>query len=112
MAIDSTLITTLGQDIFTAPGTPSTDEREYAVTCMMFCNYSADDEILNVWMLAPSPAAVGDVYKVIKDLTIPAGETFTFDTEKVVLSTGERIHARTSNANDRLTVTVSSMRVS
>lgn len=112
MAINSTLITTLGQDVFTCPGTPSTDEREYAVTCMIFCNYSTSDEILDVWLLAPSPAAVSPVYKVISNLTIPAGETFTFDTEKIVLATGERVHAKTSNANDRLTVTVSSMRVS
>jgi hypothetical protein len=112
MAINSTLITTAGQDIFTCPGTPTTDEREYAVTCMMFCNYSSSDVLLNVWMLAPSPAAVGPVYAVIKDLSIPAGETFTFDTEKVVLATGERIRAQTVAGDDRLTVTVSSMRVS
>jgi hypothetical protein len=112
MAIESTLITTLGQDVYVAPGTPSTDEREYAVTCMIFCNYSTSDEILDIWLLGPSPAAIGPQYQVIKSLTIPAGETFTFDTEKIVLATGERVHAKTSNANDRLTVTVSSMRVS
>lgn len=112
MAINSTLITTLGQDVYTCPGTPGTDEREYAVTCMIFCNYSTSDEVLDVWLLAPLPAAVSPVYKVISNLTIPAGETFTFDTEKIVLSTGERVHAKSTNANDRLTVTVSSMRVS
>lgn len=112
MAINSTLITTLGQDIYEAPGTPGTDEREYAVTCMIFCNYSAQDEILDLWLLAPSPAAVSPVYKVVSNLLIPAGETFTFDTEKIVLNTGERIHAKTTNADNRLTVTVSSMRVS
>jgi hypothetical protein len=112
MAINSTLITTLGQDVYEAPGVPGTDEREYAVTCMIFCNYSNSDEVLDLWLLGPSPAAVTPVYKVINALLIPAGETFTFDTEKIVLSTGERVHAKSSNSNDRLTVTVSSMRVS
>jgi hypothetical protein len=111
MAINSTLITTLGQDIFTCPGTATTDEREYAVTCMIFCNYSNDDELLSVWAM-PVPAAESSVYLLIKDLLIPAGETFTFDTEKIVLATGEKVRAKTSSSNTRLTVTVSSMRVS
>jgi hypothetical protein len=111
MAIASTLINTAGVDIYSAPGTLITDEREYAVTCVMFCNYSGDDEILNIWV-EPTTATRQDIYKVINDLVIPAGETFTMDTEKLVLSTGQRLHAKSSTANDRLTVTVSSMRVS
>lgn len=111
MAINSTLITTLGQDIFTCPGTPTTDEREYAVTCMVFCNYSNDDELLSVWAM-PTSASVNEVYLLIKDLLVPAGETFSFDTEKIVLSTGQKVRAQTSSSNTRLTVTVSSMRVS
>jgi hypothetical protein len=112
MAINSTLVTTAGQDIFTCPGTPSVDEQEHAVTCIMFCNYSGSDEVINIYALGPAPAAVGPVYNIIHDLTIPAGETFTFDTEKMVLSQGDRIYAVTSTANDRVTATVSSMRVS
>jgi hypothetical protein len=111
MAIASTLINTTGVDIFSAPGTLITDEREYAVTCVMFCNYAGTDEILNIWV-EPTVATRQDVYKVINQLVIPAGETFTLDTEKIILSTGQRIHAKSSNANNRLTVTVSSMRVS
>jgi len=112
MAINSTLITSTGNDIFLCPGTASTDEREYAITCMMFCNYHASLPVtLDVWLLAPSPAAVENRTLVINTLTIPAGETFTFDTEKIVLATGERIHAR-ANTDSKLTVSVSSMRVS
>ncbi len=111
MAINSTPITTAVNDIFTCPGTASTDEREYAVTCMMFCNYSTQPVVLNVWLLGPTPAAISNTSIVMHNLTIPAGETFTFDTEKIVLSTGERVHA-TADVNSRLSVTVSSMRVS
>ena len=106
MALNSTQITTSGNDIYTCP----TDE-EHAVTCMMFCNYSTQPAVLNLWLLAPPPAAVSNTSIVIHNLTIPAGETFTFDTEKIVLASDERVHA-TADANSRLSVTVSSMRVS
>ena len=49
--------------------------------------------------------------QVIKDLSIPAGETVSFDSEKLVLGTGDRVRA-VASANSRLSVTVSSMRVS
>ena len=101
MAITSTLVTTLGSAIYTAPGTAGSDDREYAVTCMMFCNYSASDVVLNLWLLAPLPSAISNTTKVIHNLTIPAGETFTFDTEKIVLGSEERIWA-TADANTRL----------
>ncbi len=111
MAITSNLVTTLGSAIYTAPGTIGSDDREYAVTCMMFCNYSASDVNLNLWLLAPLPATISNTTKIIHELTIPAGETFTFDTEKIVLATGERVWAAAS-ADTRLSVSVTSMRVS
>lgn len=112
MAINSTLVTATGNDIFLCPGTASTDEREYAITCMMFCNYHPTLPVtLDVWLLAPLPASIDNRTLVMTNLTIPANETFTFDTEKIVLATGERIHAR-ANTDSKLTVSVSSMRVS
>lgn len=111
MAIQNALVTTLGVDIFTCPGTAVTDEQEHAVTCIMFCNYSANDEVLTI-NVVPSGASITAATKVIIDLSIPAGETFTFDTEKLVLSTGDKVHAITTTADDRITATVSSMRVS
>lgn len=111
MAIQNDLVTTTGVDIFTCPGTAVTDEQEHAVTCIMFCNYSGDDETITIHAV-PSGASLTDTTKIIVDLSIPAGESFTFDTEKLVLATGDKIHAVTSTADDRVTVTVSSMRVS
>jgi hypothetical protein len=111
MAITSNLVTVLGSAIFTAPGTVGSDDREYAVTCMMFCNYSADDVVLNLYLLAPLPSTISNTTKVIHNLTIPAGETFTFDTEKIVLGSQERIWA-TADVNTRLSVSLTSMRVS
>lgn len=110
MALTCTEIPTTGADIFLCPGTSPSDVQEHAVTCMIFCNTSASDVILNLYAV-PEGLSVAAQTQIIKDLTIPAGETFTFDSEKIILSTDDRIRAVTS-ANNRLSVTVSSMRVS
>jgi hypothetical protein len=105
------VIDTSTTNIFLCPGTAPNDIQEHAVTCMIFCNTTtADDVVLNLYAvptgLSPAPQT-----QIIKSLTIPAGETFTFDSEKIILSTGDRIIA-TASVIARLSVTVSSMRVS
>ena len=109
MAITSGLILNTGSDIFICPGTPVTDEQEHAVTCIMFCNSSGAAVTLDLYMV--STGGHGTNNKVIHQLSIPAGETFTFDTEKVVLSSAERIFA-IAGTNTVLSAVVSSMRVS
>lgn len=110
MALTSTQITTSGEDIFLCPGTSPSNVQEHAVTCMIFCNTSASNVTLNLYAV-PVGLSVATQTQVIKDLLIPAGETFSFDSEKIVLSTGDRVRA-VASANSRLSVTVSSMRVS
>jgi hypothetical protein len=112
MAISNNLITTVASAIYTAPGSVGVDNFEYAVTCMIFCNYDPiNDVTLDVWLVPVGTPGISNQTKVIHELTIPAGETFTFDTEKLVLATGDRIFAEAS-ANTRLTVSKTSMRVS
>ncbi len=111
MAITSNLITTLASAVYTAPGTVGVDDFEYAVTCMIFCNYDSNPVNLSVWLVPAGTPGISNQTKIIHQLTIPAGETFTFDTEKIVLATGDRVFAEAS-ANTRLTVSITSMRVS
>jgi hypothetical protein len=111
MAINNTLISTgAGTDIYVTPGVSPTDEREYAVTCVIFCNYSNDDVSLMLHVIPRGLTPLPD-NKIIHNLLIPAGETFSFDTEKIVLNTGDYIRA-IANATGRLSATVSSMRIS
>jgi hypothetical protein len=110
MALTSTQIETSGNDIFLCPGTSPDNLQEHAVTCMIFCNTSASDVTLNLYTV-PTGLSVAAQTQVIKDLLIPAGETFSFDSEKLVLGTGDRVRA-VASVNSRLSVTVSSMRVS
>jgi hypothetical protein len=106
MAIASTLITNSPSAIFTVPS-----GQEVALTTMFFCNYSASDVTLNSLNLVTSGGSASDTNRVVKDLLIPAGETLTFDTEKIVLSSGDFVSAVASD-NSRLNVTICSLQVS
>ena len=106
MAISSVLITNSPSAIFTVPS-----GQEVALTTMFFCNYSASDVTLTSLNLVASGGSASDTNRVVKDLVIPAGETLTFDTEKIVLSSGDFVSA-VANANSRLNVTICSLQVS
>jgi hypothetical protein len=106
MAIASILITNTPSAIFTVPS-----GQEVALTTMFFCNYSASDVTLSSLNLVTSGGSASDTNRVVKDLIIPAGETLTFDTEKIVLSSGDFVSAVASD-NTRLTVTICLLQVS
>jgi len=105
MAINNQTLSISGNNLFLCPS-----DTEYAITCVVFCNYSGATVTINVYAV-PSGGAVSNASIVIKQLELPASETFTFDTEKFVLSTGDRLHA-TCSADSAVTATVSTMRVS
>lgn len=115
MAIQSTAILSTETTIFTCPGVATTDEREYAVTCIIFCNNSATDITLTIHYV-PFGSARSFQNMVVSNLTIPAGETFTFDTEKIILSTGDRVQAIASldplPTGEGINATISTLRVS
>ncbi len=106
MAISSVLITNSASAIFTCPV-----GQEYALTTMFFCNYSASDVTLNSLNLVASGGSASDTNRIIKDLLIPAGETLTFDSEKIVLGGGDFVSAVASD-NSRLSVTLCTLQVS
>lgn len=106
MAIRNESLTTAGSNIFLCPA-----DQEQAITCIVFCNYSVSTVTLNVYAIPATISGATTASLVIKELELPASETFTFDTEKFVLSSGDRLYA-TCSANGAVTATVSSMRVS
>lgn len=106
MAISSVLITNSPSAIYTVPA-----GQEVALTTMFFCNYSASDVTLSSLNLVPSAGTASDTNRIIKDLLIPAGETLTFDTEKIVLGSGDFVSAVASD-NSRLNVTLCTLQVS
>jgi hypothetical protein len=110
MAIQNYTVSNSSTTIFSCPGNVSTDPQEHAVTCVIFCNTSASEAELTVHAVS-YPNARSSTNMIINSLIVPAGETFTFDTEKLVLSTGDTIQA-ISSVDGALSATVSSMRVS
>ena len=109
MAIQNTILQNLPTTIYTCPGTPSTDEQEHAVTCMIFCNTSGSPATLNLFAV-PN----GSTYtqgQIVKDLSIPSGETVTMDTEKIILSTADTVQAIVTPTLSVI-ATVSTVRVS
>jgi hypothetical protein len=106
MAINNQTLSTDGNNLFLCPA-----DTEYAVTCIVFCNYSGATVTINVYAI-PSGGAKGNSTVVIKNLELPASETFTFDTEKFVLGAGDRLYAECPTSDSAVTATVSTMRVS
>ena len=115
--IENALLTTSVSTIFTAPGTPGDLNVQSAITTMIFCNVAAADTtapiddttnetFINVYLVKSGQSANDTVNAIIKNLRIPAGETIFFDTERVVLSSGDTVQAQAQH-NRRVVATVS-----
>lgn len=94
----------------------------WAITNIIVCNTydpnAADpqDETCEFDLhLVPSTGSYSDaVTSVVRRLSLPAGETFTFDTERVVLDAGDELVINGSapvSGTGRLACTVSYMRI-
>jgi len=87
MAIVNAQLQTTQQDILTVPAGD-----RYAITTIMVCNNDAtDDASFDLHFIPSGDPLDNAVTRVINGLTLPAGETFTFDSEKVVLGPGDKV---------------------
>lgn len=87
MAIQSTALTGTSITIFNP-----NDAFQYAVTTMFFCNTTGGDLTLTSVNLV-SGGSASATNQVINSLVIPAGDTFTFETEKIILGPGDKVYA-------------------
>jgi len=121
--IYSTRLTTTGDTlVYTSTTTgaaigPGVSGQTNAVTSIIICNTGAPnltDETINAANLTLNLVLSGgvstDTNTIVKNLTIPAGETVFFSDERIVLNAGDQIRA-TSSAANLLSVTVSSLPV-
>lgn len=94
MAIINETLTDIQLDILTVPV-----GKTYAITNIMVCNtYSPNDAdpeshtaSFDMHFVMDGEALENRKTMVVRELTLPAGETFTFDSEKIVLSEGDSI---------------------
>jgi hypothetical protein len=112
MAIQCTQIGSGYTDILDVPA-----DKSWAVTTIMFCNTALPEDIytddgdtyLDVHLCAGGEAA-GPGNQILNNIPIPAGETFTLDTEKLILEETDVIKASTTSPTN-ITATVSYMEV-
>jgi hypothetical protein len=83
------------------------ENQQYAVTSMFYCNYTDNDSIINVYVVAGGKTPSNE-NKIIHNLMISPGDTFTFDTEKIILDSGDSINATSTGGTS---CTISYVRV-
>lgn len=73
--------------------------KRYAITNVMVCNTyspsgaspSTNSANFDMHLIPSGSALSNSVTCVVRELTLPAGETFTFDSEKIVLEEGDKV---------------------
>lgn len=102
MAITSTQLGTSDTTIYTSSG-------ETAVTALFLCNTHSADITVSLHVVE-SGGAIADNRLILKDYNIPAGDTLTFEWEKLILGNGDFISGLASTGS-KITVTASHVEV-
>jgi|TARA_B100001964_G_scaffold46241_2_gene51555 hypothetical protein len=88
--------------------------KQYAITTLMVCNFAAAGVPANNSQFdlhfVQNGAALSTLNQIVKDLPVPGGETFTFDSEKIILDAGDTVQLQ-AQAPFNLSVTVSYLEV-
>lgn len=102
MAIKQAQLTTTQLDLLTVP-VDSTQAITNIVVCNTYSPFGASPETreaaFTMYIVkaadANTPGTIGAASTVVKDLILPAGETFTFDSERMVLESSDMISFET-----------------
>jgi hypothetical protein len=79
-----------------------------AITTVIICNTGVVDRTLTLYAV-PTGGSVGTGTMIVNALPVPAGETVSFDQEKLVLGTGDELQGVASDTG--LTATISTLAV-
>jgi hypothetical protein len=105
MAIKNTAILATNTTIYTSAG-------NNAITTIIVCNTSVSDVNLTMYAVSNNAGAVGTPgtsNMIVSALSVPAGDTVSFDQEKMVLANNDTIVAVGSTTG--LSATVSTLTV-
>ena len=87
MAIENQQLTTGQLDLLTVPAC-----KEYAITTVMVCNKdSSSTASFDMHLVKSGEAVSNNKTIIVNELSLPPGETFTFDSEKIVLGEGDKL---------------------
>ena len=118
MAVQSLAITNAGSNLFTSVN-------NNAVTTIMVCNIvpfdpldpTADLNYLYLYVVNNNDPVSDNLNLVVNKLPVPAGETVTFDSEKIILANGDRIFVKSvhinspSTTDENLVATISTLSI-
>jgi hypothetical protein len=85
MAIAQQAITTGGSTLYTSVGTS-------AITAMYLMNNHSGTVVIQLHVV-PDGDSIATANKIIKNLSIAAGDTYVIDTERLILSNDDTIQA-------------------
>lgn len=101
MAIENAQLTDTQLDVLTAD---KVSNQTLAITSIMVCNTFAPSQVgigippegphianFDMHIIKDNQTLSNQVTCVIRELSLPAGETFTFDSEKVILGPGDKL---------------------
>jgi hypothetical protein len=104
MAIQNTALTTTAANIFVNQSSTGTS----AITTVHFCNYTANPELINVYVV-PAGSTAGNSTVIYSNYTLTGYNTLVVYAEKFILGNiGDAIMANANTAN-AVTATVSSI---
>ena len=106
MAINNALLQNTPTAISPASVVVSGQIKDVAITVIFFCNLntvdpndsSAGRQFLDIFVV-PNGDSANPINQIAKQLPVDAGDTFTFNVERLVLSAGDRVFASTTNSN-------------
>ena len=110
MAIETNLIGATDTVVLnTPPG------KKYAVTTILVCNYAsttaaANDSSFDMHVIKTAGGVKGNANKILNSINMPAQETFSFNTDRLILEEGDRV-VLISPDSDKLAATISYLEV-
>ncbi len=82
-----------------------------AVTTIHLCNITAENATVNIYLLPSDGSTTVPTQnnKIYNTLTVQAQDTYIIDTEKLILSTGDKIYIETPDSSGLIVATISTI---
>ena len=82
-----------------------------AVTTIHLCNITAENATVNIYLLPSDGSTTVPTQnnKIYNTLTVQSQDTYIIDTEKLILSTGDKIYIETPDSSGLIVATISTI---
>lgn len=82
-----------------------------AVTSIHLCNITEEDATVNIYVLPDDGSTAGPTEnnKIYNNLTVQRTDTYIIDTEKMILSSGDKIFVQTADSSGQVIATISTI---